>query len=170
MTVRLYKENKTHHNFNLFYLTKHFSFLWFQNLKKPWRTSKMYTVQGFLADRKEILSCVGKLSDLYVSLFVTTKNKKKQACLKLMPAVADQGVIAARGQIYMGAPISVVEIQLQLEIAVPVRVPPPLRPPLLRHWMQEIIILQFVCYICTQEVVFANKDTGRVGGLCTGCC
>ena len=53
-----------------------------------------------------------------------------------MPAVADQGVIAARGQIYMGAPIGVVEIHLQLEIAVPVRVPPPpspTHPPLLRH-------------------------------------
>ena len=43
------------------------------------------------------------------------------------------GGIAARGQIYMGAPISVVEIHLQLEIAAPVKVPPgaptPLPPP-----------------------------------------
>ena len=32
--------------------------------------------------------------------------------------------ITARGQIYMGAPIGVVEINSQLEIAAPVKVPP----------------------------------------------
>ena len=34
------------------------------------------------------------------------------------------GGIAARGQIYMGAPIGVIEIHLQLEIAAPVKVAP----------------------------------------------
>ena len=37
------------------------------------------------------------------------------------------GGIAARGQLYMGAPIGVVEIHLQLEIAAPVKEPWP--PP-----------------------------------------
>ena len=35
------------------------------------------------------------------------------------------GGIAARGQIYMGTPIGVVEIHLQLEIAAPPHPPPP---------------------------------------------
>ena len=34
-------------------------------------------------------------------------------------AVAEQGGIATRGQIYIGAPIGVVEIHMQLEIAAP---------------------------------------------------
>ena len=44
-------------------------------------------------------------------------------------------VIAARDQMHMGAPIDVVEIHLQLEIAAPVKVPPSRThpPPLLRH-------------------------------------
>ena len=43
-----------------------------------------------------------------------------------------EGGNAARGQIYMGAPIGVVEIHLQLGIAAPVNVPTlfPLAPPL----------------------------------------
>ena len=39
------------------------------------------------------------------------------------------GGIAARGQIDMGAHIGVVEIHLQLELAAPVKVPPPRIPP-----------------------------------------
>ena len=44
--------------------------------------------------------------------------------------------IAARGQIYMGAPIGVVNRHLQLELAVPVKAAPIAPPPpsLLRHW------------------------------------
>ena len=44
------------------------------------------------------------------------------------------GGISAWGQIHRGAPIGVVEIHLQLEIAAPVKVlPPSLVPPLLCH-------------------------------------
>ena len=49
----------------------------------------------------------------------------------LLRAVAEQGVIAARGQIYMGAPIGVVEMQLEIAVTVKVlhRAPPPPSPP-----------------------------------------
>ena len=39
------------------------------------------------------------------------------------------GGIAARGEIYMGAPIGVVEIHLQLKMTALVKVPPPPLPP-----------------------------------------
>ena len=43
------------------------------------------------------------------------------------------GGITARGQIYRGAPIGVVEIHLQLEIAAPVKVPPEAADPSHTH-------------------------------------
>ena len=55
------------------------------------------------------------------------------------PAVAEQGGIAFRGQIYMGAPIGIVEIHMQLEIATPCPHP---HPPLLRQCHPEVQQLQ----------------------------
>ena len=67
------------------------------------------------------------------------------------------GGIAARGQIYMGAPIGIVKIHLHLEIAAPVKVPPgrAARRPLLRH-----CVLVYVCaYVRTYVYIYNTFST-----------